>query len=64
VPQVTVTPGDFVLADADGAIVVPAHVVEQVLERAEELQAREVEIRAELEAGLSLREALAKFGHV
>jgi regulator of RNase E activity RraA len=64
VPQVTVSVGDFVLADADGAIVIPADVAEQVLERAEELQAREVQIRAELETGLSLGEALAKFGHV
>jgi 4-hydroxy-4-methyl-2-oxoglutarate aldolase len=63
-PEVQVTPGDFVLADADGAIVVPADVAEQVLERAEELGAREVQIRAELAGGLSLSEALAKFGHV
>ncbi len=64
VPEVEVAPGDFVLADSDGAIVVPADVVEPVLERAEALGAREVEIRSELAAGLSLSEALARFGHV
>jgi 4-hydroxy-4-methyl-2-oxoglutarate aldolase len=64
VPEVTVAPGDFVLADDDGAIVVPADVAEQVLARAETLQSREVEIRAELARGLSLAEALARFGHV
>jgi 4-hydroxy-4-methyl-2-oxoglutarate aldolase len=64
VAEVEVTPGDLVLADADGAIVVPAAVAEQVLERAEELGAREVQIRSELAGGLSLSEALAKFGHV
>jgi 4-hydroxy-4-methyl-2-oxoglutarate aldolase len=64
VAEVAVTPGDLVLADADGAIVVPAAVAEQVLERAEELGAREVQIRSELAGGLSLSEALAKFGHV
>src|SRR5262249_49654463 len=64
VPTVTVSPGDLVLADDDGAIVVPANVVEQVLDRAETLQSREVEIRAELARGLSLAEALARFGHV
>jgi len=64
VPEVQVTPGDFVLADADGAIVIPAEVAEQVLQRAEELGAREVQIRNELAGGLSLSEALAKFGHV
>jgi regulator of RNase E activity RraA len=64
VPEVKITPGDFVLADADGAIAIPANIVDQVLERAEELGAREVQIRAEVAGGLSLSEALAKFGHV
>lgn len=64
VPEVMVSPGDLVLADDDGAIVVPATVAEQVLARAEALQSREVEIRAELARGLSLGEALARFGHV
>ena len=64
VSEVEVTPGDLILADSDGAIVVPAPVAEQVLELAEELQGREVQIRAELADGLSLSEALAKFGHV
>jgi 4-hydroxy-4-methyl-2-oxoglutarate aldolase len=64
VAEVEVMPGDFVLADADGAIVVPAAVAEQVLERAEGLGTREVQIRTELAGGLSLSEALAKFGHV
>lgn len=64
VQEVEVTPGDLILADSDGAIVVPAAMAEQVLELAEELQGREVQIRAELADGLSLSEALAKFGHV
>ncbi|HEY6628629.1 MAG TPA: RraA family protein [Acidimicrobiia bacterium] len=64
VPEVQVTPGDFILADSDGAIVIPSGVVEEVLERAEALGAREVQIRAELANGLSLSEALARFGHV
>jgi regulator of RNase E activity RraA len=53
-----------VLADDDGAIVVPAGIAEQVLERAETLGAREVAIRKELAGGLSLSDALTKFGHV
>jgi 4-hydroxy-4-methyl-2-oxoglutarate aldolase len=64
VPEVHVMPGDLVLADADGAIVVPGAVAENVLERAEDLGMREVQIRSELAGGLSLSEALAKFGHV
>jgi|SRR6185312_16078652 len=62
--HVRVEPGDFVLADGDGALVVPASVAVRVLERAEELGRREVQIRRELSSGLSLADALAKFGHV
>jgi len=62
--HVEVRPGDFVLADDDGAIIVPAEVAVDVLEQAEALGAREVEIRAELERGLTLADALARFGHV
>jgi 4-hydroxy-4-methyl-2-oxoglutarate aldolase len=62
--RVTVKPGDFVLADEDGAIVIPAGRVMEVLEAAEKLTATEVKIRAELERGLSLDEALKTFGHV
>jgi 4-hydroxy-4-methyl-2-oxoglutarate aldolase len=61
---VAVRPGDFILADADGAIAIPAEVAVPVLEHAEALGAREREIRREISAGLSLGEALAKFGHV
>ena len=63
-PFVSVAPGDFILADEDGAIVIPADVVTSVLARAEELTAKEVQIRAHLSAGMSLEEALKTFGHV
>ena len=63
-PTVEVRPGDFLLADIDGAIVIPAAVVEDVLQRAEALGAVEVDIRRELAEGLSLSEALTKFGHI
>jgi regulator of RNase E activity RraA len=64
VARVAIDPGDFILADDDGAIVIPAAIVDAVLTRAEELTATEVRIRAELAGGLSLAEALEKFGHV
>ncbi|TDD70040.1 RraA family protein [Jiangella aurantiaca] len=61
---VRVHPGDFVLADEDGGVVVPAALVEDVLTAAERLTATEVSIRAALLEGLSLAECLARFGHV
>ncbi len=62
--QVDVNPGDFLLGDEDGAVVIPAAVSAEVLEKAEAIGGREREIRRELRSGLSLSEALAKFGHV
>jgi 4-hydroxy-4-methyl-2-oxoglutarate aldolase len=62
--QVAITPGDFVLADIDGVIVIPAALAEQVLVEAERLIATEIQIRAELDAGATLQQVLAKYGHV
>ncbi len=62
--QVIVRPGDFVTADDDGAIVVPAEHAERVLVEAERLTEKEKSIRAELKSGLSLAQALQKYGHV
>ncbi len=64
VQRVVVHPGDFLLADVDGAIVVPAALVASVLAEAERLTATEVKIRAELDAGATLAQMLAKYGHV
>ncbi|HEY6758125.1 MAG TPA: RraA family protein [Baekduia sp.] len=61
---VTVHPGDFILADADGAVVIPAGVVEAVLEQAEAMGATEQQVRAALAEGLTLVDALDRFGHV
>ena len=64
VSWVIVSPGDFILADDDGAIVIPRGVVGETLLRAEALTEQEIKLRLELHNGLSLEQALAKFGHV
>ena len=56
--------GDFILADEDGAIVIPQAVVSETLGRAEQLTEQETKLRLELRNGLGLEQALAKFGHV
>lgn len=61
---VCVCPGDFILADADGAIVIPLGVVRDVLAEAERLTKMEIDIRHELKQGMSLSDALQKYGHV
>jgi 4-hydroxy-4-methyl-2-oxoglutarate aldolase len=62
--SVKVRPGDFVLADVDGVIVIPARVTEKVLLEAERLTNKEVRIRGELDRGATLEDVLAKYGHV
>jgi regulator of RNase E activity RraA len=61
---VIVRPGDFILADEDGAIVIPQEHAESVLVEAERLTSIETNIRIELANGLTLAQALQKFGHV
>jgi 4-hydroxy-4-methyl-2-oxoglutarate aldolase len=62
--RVIVNPGDFVIGDVDGVVVVPAEAVEKVLNEAERQTATEVKIRADLDAGATLEQVLAKYGHV
>jgi len=61
---IKVRPGDFILGDEDGVIVIPQELAEEVLVESERLTRKEEDIRKELKAGLTLAEALAKFGHV
>jgi 4-hydroxy-4-methyl-2-oxoglutarate aldolase len=65
--QVRVEPGDFVLGDRDGVVVIPQRLQWEVLEAAEELERIEERIQAALRAGED-REAvyrrLPKFDHV
>jgi len=61
---VIVNPGDFLLGDEDGLVVIPAGCMEEVLSKAEELTRKELQIRADIAKGLSLADALAKCGHV
>jgi 4-hydroxy-4-methyl-2-oxoglutarate aldolase len=61
---VEVKPRDYVLADDDGALVIPAVVVGKVLDQSEAIGEKERDIRSDLASGLSLADALAKYGHV
>lgn len=52
------------LCDEDGGIVIPAQHVERVLEEAERLTRKEASIREDIANGLTLSQALEKYGHV
>jgi regulator of RNase E activity RraA len=53
-----------VLADVDGAVVVPRRAAEKVLIEAERLTRKEVVIRRELDRGANLEDVLERHGHV
>jgi len=64
---VTVNPGDFVLADRDGVVIIPEAVIDEVLMAAERLGEIELQIRAALLTGEdreSVYKRLPKFDHV
>jgi regulator of RNase E activity RraA len=57
-----VSPGDLIVADYDGVIVVPAEVLPNVIQLATDKVARENGSRAELKNGAFLRDVFAKYG--
>ena len=60
--RVGIAPGDWIVADEDGVIVVPAAIAGEVLEAAEEKAAAESLIRDAVRGGMSPLEAYETFG--
>ncbi|MBN1102294.1 MAG: RraA family protein [Deltaproteobacteria bacterium] len=61
---VLVRPGDLVVGDLDGVVVVPKEHVEAVLRMATEIELREAEQARLIRETGSLREGLAKYGRI
>ena len=62
VGQVTIEPGDWVVGDEDGVVVVPGAIAESVLAEAEEKAATESEIRAAVRDGMPPLDAYERYG--
>ncbi|HWG25580.1 RraA family protein [Actinospica sp.] len=60
---VRVRPGDVLIGDADGVVVVPAEREQEVLDVVTEIEHAEEVIRREVEHGASLREARTRLGY-
>jgi regulator of RNase E activity RraA len=61
---VLVNPGDIVLADEIGVVVVPQEEAGEVLERAREQAAKEEETRKRIKEGKTVEELLSEFGRL
>lgn len=61
---VTVHPGDIVVGDVDGVVIVPQARATEVLAMAQEIDARELEQAKLIIAERSLRTGLAKYGRI
>jgi len=61
---ISVAPGDIVVGDADGLIVIPQQLLPEVAAKVIEWSKCETGAREEIIAGLPLLAALAKYGHL
>lgn len=61
---VEVNPGDIIVADIDGVVVVPMVLAEEVLKMAQEIDRRELEQAKLIVQARSLKEGLAKYGRI
>jgi regulator of RNase E activity RraA len=61
---VTVEPGDVVLADADGVIIVPGGLLTDILAQVMEWAHKDSKAREDIKKGTSLLEALDTYGHL
>jgi len=59
---VAVSPGDMVIADIDGVVVVPQEIRLEVLQEAEKMAAAEDDVRAAIRDGVSPEEAFDRYG--
>jgi 4-hydroxy-4-methyl-2-oxoglutarate aldolase len=63
VGEVIIKPGDLIMADIDGALVIPRKIAVAVLERAEAIERNEGEIKEWVDAGLSAEEIHDRGGY-
>lgn len=61
---VRVEPGDWVFGDMDGVLIIPDGILDEVLQRAEEIGALETRTREEVASGIDVADVFAKYGRL
>ena len=61
--DVQVRPGDIVVGDDDGVVVIPAHRLDEVARLADDIGVTEDAIAAAVVEGMSITDARARFGY-
>lgn len=61
---VTIFPGDYVFGDIDGTAVIPADLIDEVMDRAMEIEHRENDVRDRLLSGASLTDTYMTIGAI
>ena len=59
--SVTIRSGDFIIADMDGAVIIPQEVVEEVITETEKVMTTESEMRKAILSGMDPEQAYLKF---
>jgi regulator of RNase E activity RraA len=59
---VTISSGDYVIADRDGIVVIPAAMAATVIAKTEEVMSTEGEVRRNIMAGMDPQEAYRRYG--
>ncbi len=60
--EVTISAGDFLLADRDGVVIIPGAIAEQVTAKTEQVLQTENAVRTAILAGMDPQQAYLKFG--
>ena len=61
---VTINPGDYVFGYIDGTAVIPADLIDEVMDRAMEIESREDDVRDRLLKGASLTDTYMTIGAI
>ena len=59
--DITINPGDYILGDIDGIVVIPSDLAKSVITRTEEVMSTESELRAAILSGTDPKEAYLKY---